>query len=637
MLPVFTVSVPKQRYLFDRLIGGLIRTISLLVGLGVVGMFLQMILVAWPLFQPLTVQEDVDQPRPQPSVSTPPDDMRFAAAAPSKALVLQLPNSSREIVLSENEGLVLAELRPSYPTEDSRKPYALPSTFGWSDLSMASVDSAGQQLILMFRSGAYWLIDVTASPAFQTSDNGNFVPHRRALAVPGLQSWVLVTENTLEQVHLVFEGGRPSLRRLRGIEISDGIRHVSEVSRDRQLLVTTRSGNVYHWRLGGTEATLLSAVGARAVAASWLGASVFRAEYDEGASRRFEIEGQSRKHVAQRLFMPTHHEGYQAAGYYWQPSATSDGFESKVSLVPLLAGTLKAALVALLLAIPVAVGAAIFVGYFLPNRRREQIKPLIEVIASFPTVVVAGLAAVWLAPRLIDSLPEMIGAALAIPVAGLLAFIFLRAAPSWGRNIGEIRALPVRLIPLLLFLALTGAGMGHLLESQLPDGSLLVWLAQRGIAVQQLNSVLVGLILGFAIIPTIFSLAEEAVYEVPRIGAAGSIALGATPWRSFWDVVLPIAAPGIISAIMLGFGRAIGETMIFLLVSGNAPGTDWNLFTSVRSLSATLAIELPEAAVGSMHFRILFLGALLLFGLTFIVNTLGHLIRRRMQSRYRPQ
>ena len=129
-----------------------------------------------------------------------------------------------------------------------------------------------------------------------------------------------------------------------------------------------------------------------------------------------------------------------------------------------------------------------------------------------------------------------------------------------------------------------------------------MWLPTHGIPVQQLNSLLVGFVLGFAIFPVIFSLAEEAIYEVPAIGATGSIALGATPWRSFQDVVLPVAAPGIVSAVMLGFGRGIGETMIFLLLSGNAPGSDWSLFSGIRSLSATLAIELPEAAVGGQHF-----------------------------------
>lgn len=630
------MSAPKRRYLFDRLVGGLIRTISLLVGLGVVGMFLQMILVAWPLFEPLSVSEGVDQPEPQPTGLLSPDHSPVAAAMSSKVVILHLPGATGEIALSNRGDRLLAELRSPNNAGVSPEAYVFPSSLALNDLSMASVDSAGGQMILIFTSGAYWLLGVSGSSFFQASDNGNLVPHRRVLAVPGLQSWVLVTATTLEQVHLVFEGGRPSLRPLRGIELPDEILHVSEVSRDRQLLVTTRSGNVFHWQLGGAEATLLPAVGARAVKASWLEAPVFRAAYDDGTSRRFDLEGQSRGFVAQRLFTRSHYEGYRATGYYWQPSATSDGFESKVSLVPLLAGTLKAALVALFLAIPVAVGAAIFVGYLLPARRREQIKPLIEVIASFPTVVVAGLAAVWLAPRLIGGLPELVGAALAIPVAGLVGFVFLRAAPIRGSAIGKVRALPVRLVPVLFFLALVGAGIGHLVESQLPGGSLLAWLTQRGVAVQQLNSVLVGLVLGFAITPTIFSLAEEAVYEVPRIGAAGSIALGATSWRSFSDVVLPIAAPGIISAIMLGFGRAIGETMVFLLVSGNAPVTDWNLFASVRSLSATLAIELPEAAVGSLHFRVLFLGALLLFVLTFIVNTLGHLIRRRMRSRYRP-
>jgi len=631
------VSVPKRRYLFDRLLGGLIRVTSLLVGLGVVGMFLQMTLVVWPMFEPLSVKGAGEDHKPQRPVSSPLERRSPARGQPTRELRVQLPDFAGDIVLSEEGGLLLAELRPPDTPEKAGHRHVFPPSIVFSNVSIAGVDPAGEKLLLASRTGKYWLFNIDGSPPFQEIDSGEVVPHQGAFPAPGLQSWVLATENGLEQVHLVFEGGQAVLSRLRGIEVPSGIRHVSEISLDRQLLAVGNSGNVYHWQLADAEPILLTSVGGNAMTVSWLSPSIFQVGYADGRSASFEIKGQSRQLLARQLFMPVHYEGYQSAGYFWQPSATSNGFESKQSLVPLLAGTLKAAVVALLLAIPISVGAAIYVGYFLSSRRREQIKPLIEVIASFPSVVVAGLAAIWLAPRLIDSVPEITGAALAIPVAGLLGLVFLRTVPSWSRSIDEIRVLPIRLIPLLVVLILIGATMGHLLERLLPEGSLVLWLAQQGISAQQLNSVLVGVILGFAIIPTIFSLAEEAVYEVPRIGATGSIALGATPWRSFRDVVLPTAAPGIISAIMLGFGRATGETMIFLLLSGNAPGTDWNLFASVRSLSATLAIELPEAAVGSMHFRVLFLGALLLFVLTFTVNTLGHLIRRRMFSKYRLQ
>ena len=155
-----------------------------------------------------------------------------------------------------------------------------------------------------------------------------------------------------------------------------------------------------------------------------------------------------------------------------------------------------------------------------------------------------------------------------------------------------------------------------------------------GINFDQRNSLVVGLAMGFAVIPTIFSIAEDAVFTVPRHLTQGSLALGATSWQTVTRVVLLTASPGIFSAVMIGFGRAVGETMIVLMATGNSPVVNFNIFEGMRTLSANIAVELPETAVNSTHFRILFLAGLVLFAITFTVNTIAEVVRQRLRERY---
>ena len=113
------------------------------------------------------------------------------------------------------------------------------------------------------------------------------------------------------------------------------------------------------------------------------------------------------------------------------------------------------------------------------------------------------------------------------------------------------------------------------------------------------------------------------------------MALGATRWQVVRTVVLPVASAGLFSAVMIGFGRAVGETMIVVMATGNTPITDFNPFTGMRTLSANIAVELPEASVHSTHYRALFLGAMILFGLTFVLNTIAELLRQRLKERFK--
>jgi phosphate transport system permease protein len=140
--------------------------------------------------------------------------------------------------------------------------------------------------------------------------------------------------------------------------------------------------------------------------------------------------------------------------------------------------------------------------------------------------------------------------------------------------------------------------------------------------------------MGLAVIPTIFSIAEDAIYSVPRHLIQGSLALGATPWQTLTRVVLLTASPGIFSAAMIGMGRAVGETMIVLMSTGNTPVMDFSVFQGMRTFAANIAVELPESAVDSTHFRVLFLAALVLFALTFTVNTAAEVVRQRLRAKY---
>ncbi|MDX2148534.1 MAG: ABC transporter permease subunit [Planctomycetota bacterium] len=149
----------------------------------------------------------------------------------------------------------------------------------------------------------------------------------------------------------------------------------------------------------------------------------------------------------------------------------------------------------------------------------------------------------------------------------------------------------------------------------------------------QRNTLVVGFIMGFAIIPLIYTISEDAMRSVPASLRTASLGAGATPWQTAIRVVLPAAGSGIFSACMIGLGRAVGETMIMLTASGNTPEITGNLFAGFRTLAANIATELADTVPGGSHYRVLFLCGLVLFVLTFIVNTLAELVRQRFRKR----
>jgi len=190
------------------------------------------------------------------------------------------------------------------------------------------------------------------------------------------------------------------------------------------------------------------------------------------------------------------------------------------------------------------------------------------------------------------------------------------------------------LIPVVSGLIWLSLGMSYTLEQVLFDGDMRHWLNSVGITFDQRNSLVVGFAMGFAVIPMVFSITEDAMFSVPKHLTTGSLALGATPWQTMTRVVILTASPGIFSAVMIGMGRAVGETMIVLMATGNTPIMNFNIFEGLRTLSANIAVEMPEAEVFSTHYRVLFLAALVLFLFTFFVNTMAEVVRHRLRKRY---
>lgn len=384
------------------------------------------------------------------------------------------------------------------------------------------------------------------------------------------------------------------------------------------------------------------------------------------------------------LFGKIHYENYAAPVLEWQASAGHQSHEPKFSLMPLIFGTLKATFWAMLFAAPLAIIGALYSSQFMSPRWRNVVKPSVEIMAAVPSVVVGFLAAFWFGPILVKYMPTFFASLLVVPAILAGAILLMKQFGSKGPTyIGMIAAgllLPFALFglggtpriaavlglvifSLLLlhfekkgtirggeFISLFSILIFGLVLSQLaglgierwvmdtnyyPKGSFQTWLFESfGTEMKTSNAFLIMFALGFAVMPIIFTLADDALSTVPRGLTAASLALGASRWQTAWKVVLPSASPGIFAATMIGFGRAIGETMIVLMAAGGSPEMKFNPFEGMLTLSANIATEMPEVAVGSTHYRILFFSAVLLFAMTFAVNTLAEIIRIRLRQKY---
>ena len=322
------------------------------------------------------------------------------------------------------------------------------------------------------------------------------------------------------------------------------------------------------------------------------------------------------------------------AEYRWGISGP-DGSEPGQSLLPLIFGTLKGAVYALLFAVPVSVLAALYASQFLPRTLKETLKPLVEIMAAVPTVVLGFIGGVWLAPYLASHVFALFLAPVSISGAVVAVFVLRHRAPALFRVFRH----PGREIWLLLVAVLAGGWLalecGALLEAAYLHAGYNTWFKESlGITYEQRNAVVVGMVMGLAVTPIIFTISEEALSVVPRSFSEGSLSLGATRWQTAVRIVLPAAATGILAAVLLAFSRAVGETMIVVFISGNVPGLDWSAFSGFMALSAGVALELPNAVRDCSLFRVLFLAAFLLLVSTFAVNTVAELVRRRLRRRY---
>jgi phosphate transport system permease protein len=336
------------------------------------------------------------------------------------------------------------------------------------------------------------------------------------------------------------------------------------------------------------------------------------------------------------VFGKVWYEGYSKPEYVWQSTGGTDDFEAKFSLTPLIYGTLKGTFYALLFAVPLALLAALYVSEFMHPTVKGYVKPVVEIMAALPSVVLGFLAGLWLAPMVERVVPGLFLLPLVVPPCVLAAYLLWLVVPRSIRSRFRTGTEVFLLIPVVIAGAWIAFALGGLMEATLLGGSYRGWLLSTlGLTYDQRNSLVVGVAMGFAVIPIIFTIAEDSLSNVPQHLRAGSLALGATRWQTALRIVLPTASPGIFSAIMIGFGRAVGETMIVLMATGNTPVMDWSIFNGFRALSANIAVELPEAPEGGTLFRVLFLAAFLLFCLTFVLNTAAELVRLRLRRKYR--
>ncbi len=355
----------------------------------------------------------------------------------------------------------------------------------------------------------------------------------------------------------------------------------------------------------------------------------------DNALKVIEIHNEHPEVTWSALWQEVWYEGYPEPGYIWQSTSASDDFESKFSLVPISFGTIKAAMYAMLFAVPIALSAAIYTAYFMSSELRKVVKPTVEIMEALPTVILGFLAGLWLAPLIEEHLPAIVGLLVLLPIGILLTAFGWNKLPASIRHRIPEGSHSVLLIPVVIFVGWLSFAMSNSIELWMFDGNVRQYLTNElGMTFDQRNSLVVGIAMGFAVIPTIFSIAEDAVFSVPKHLSNGSLALGATQWQTLVRVVLLTASPGIFSAVMMGLGRAVGETMIVLMATGNTPIMDWSIFQGMRTLAANIAVEMPESEVGSSHYRILFLAAFVLFIFTFVFNTVAEFVRQQLRDKY---
>ena len=552
----------------------------------------------------------------------------FAAVAGGRQLVL--------VTVKETQSLIGPSTR-----EQVRQELSVPTR---GEVTALAIDGRGDDLFLGTSDGEIIRVDLrepeqpTVRDTVRTAGHPNasvtligFLLGDRTLVVGdaagNVSSWQLIRR----------EAGSFQLAKIHDFEPhQQPIVSFSPSQRDKGFITADSSGTI-KVRYGTTGKTLLtnrSAPDLKAVTYAPKGDGLLSANAS-GTVSHWTLKNPHPETTWQTLFGKVWYEGYKEPAYVWQSHGGTDDFESKFSLTPLIFGTLKGTLYALLFAVPLALLGALYTSQFMHPSVKNIVKPTVEIMAALPSVVLGFLAGLWLAPRLEAVVPGVFLLPVTIPLLILLAIAAWRFVPATLRNRVRAGTELILLIPLVLAGVWLAFYLGGVVEESLLSGDYRTWLRQTlGLTYDQRNSLVVGFAMGFAIIPIIFTIADDSLSNVPQHLVSGSLALGVTRWQTALRLVLPTASPGIFSAIMIGFGRAVGETMIVLMATGNTPVMEWSIFNGFRAMSANIAVELPEAPVGGSHYRVLFLAALLLFVMTFIVNTAAEIVRLRLRKRY---
>ncbi len=455
-----------------------------------------------------------------------------------------------------------------------------------------------------------------------------------------VSQWFLTRKTNTEYPGLIYESsqlGESFLQLVRSFTFPHPIEQIIAVPNSKSFVALTNNGNaVFINAPSGKQSFDLSVsndaeqIVSLAISPRANGIMVID---KNGKHTLFNINNPHPDISWKRLYGKVWYEGYDEPSYVWQSTSGSNDFEPKYSLVPLTFGTLKAAAYAMLFSIPLALAGAIYTAFFMGGRLRRKIKPVIEMMEAFPTVILGFIAGIIIAPYFERNLPGVLSILLFLPPSIIfLGFClhYLRRRIKLFSYISEA----LLIIPFLVIISWLLIQFSPYMENSLFGGNMRTWLEEHGFDYNQRNALVIGVAMGLAVIPTIYSIAEDAIYSVPRLMVNGAYALGATPLQNTITIVLPAALSGILSAIMIGFGRAVGETMIVLMATGNTPIIDASIFTGMRTLAANIAVEMPEAAAGSTHFRVLFMSGLILLLFTFVVNIIAEIVRQRIRNRY---
>lgn len=431
---------------------------------------------------------------------------------------------------------------------------------------------------------------------------------------------------------------RPAMQKIRSFKVSDkAVVAINSEQRRKGFMTTDADGIVGIYHSTAEREMIKERVSNALPTAAVLSprANALLMQSADGKMHFWHIDNEHPEVSIKSLWQKVWYESYPKPDYIWQSSSANNDFEPKYSLTPLVFGTLKAAFYAMLVAMPLALMGAIYTAYFMAPRMRQYVKPSIEIMGALPTVILGFLAGLWLAPFMEEHLAGLFAMLMIVPAGVMLfAFAWQFVPKTIAHNLSEGWDAAI-LIPVILLSGWFAFKVSVPLETFLFHGTLRDWFkAEWDIGYDQRNALVVGVAMGFAVIPTIFSIAEDAIFSVPKHLTVGSLALGATPWQTMIRVVLLTASPGIFSAVMIGFGRAVGETMIVLMATGNTPVMDISVFQGLRTLAANIAVEMPESEVDSTHYRVLFLAALVLFMFTFVFNTLAEVIRQRLREKY---